>query len=88
MSRLERLLETESGRRALKLAAWIVLAVVALAEVLVVNVLHLAHPHFWFEKLPAFGSLYGLISCLLIIVVSKALGRLLLVRREDYYDDD
>lgn len=87
MNRLQRLLETERGRRALRRGAWVVLAVLVSAEVVVVNVLHLAHPHFWFEEVPAFGSLYGLISCLLIIVVSKALGRLLLVRREDYYDD-
>jgi hypothetical protein len=37
--------------------------------------------------LPGFGSLYGLISCVLIIVVSKLLGKLWLMRREDYYDD-
>jgi hypothetical protein len=42
--------------------------------------------HFWFEDLPAWGSLYGLVSCVVIIVVSKLLGKLWLMRRENYYD--
>ena len=44
------------------------------------------HAHFWFEDLPAWGSIYGLVSCVVIIVVSKLLGKLWLMRREDYYD--
>ena len=44
-------------------------------------------PHFRFEeRIPAFGSLYGLASCVAIIVVSKFLGKKWLMRREDYYD--
>ena len=43
-------------------------------------------PHFWFERIPAWGSLYGLASCVAIIVVSKFLGKVWLMRREDYYD--
>ena len=43
-------------------------------------------PHFWFESFPAWGSLYGLASCVAIIVVSKYLGKMWLMRREDYYD--
>ena len=45
------------------------------------------HHHFWFEKwIPAWGSLYGLASCVAIIVVSKFLGKVWLMRREDHYD--
>ena len=47
---------------------------------------HADHPHFWFESVPAWGSLYGLASCVAIIVVSKFLGKVWLMRREDYYD--
>jgi hypothetical protein len=43
-------------------------------------------PHFWFEGVPAWGSLYGLASCVAIIVVSKFLGKVWLMRGEDYYD--
>ena len=47
---------------------------------------HAHPPHFLFEWIPAWGSLYGLASCVAIIVVSKFLGKVWLVRREDYYD--
>jgi hypothetical protein len=43
-------------------------------------------PHFWFEWIPAWGSLYGLVSCVAIIAVSKFLGKVWLMRGEDYYD--
>lgn len=42
-------------------------------------------PHFRFERIPAWGSLYGLASCVAIILVSKFLGKVWLMRREDYY---
>jgi hypothetical protein len=42
--------------------------------------------HFWFESIPAWGSLYGFASCVAIIVVSKFLGKMWLMRRENYYD--
>ncbi len=47
---------------------------------------HTHPPHFWFESIPAWGSLYGLASCVAIIVVSKFLGKVWLMRGEDYYD--
>ena len=42
--------------------------------------------HFDFEGWPAWGSLYGLVSCVAIILVSKLIGKVWLMRREDYYD--
>ena len=36
---------------------------------------------------PAWGSLYGLVSCVAIIVVSKLIGKAWLMRSEAYYDD-
>ena len=42
--------------------------------------------HFSFEDFPAWGSLYGLLSCVAIIVVSKLIGKLWLMHREDHYD--
>ena len=63
-----------------------VLAVVALAEIGLPLIFHDDHAHFEFESWPAFGSLYGLVSCVAIIVVSKFIGKVWLMRREDYYD--
>ena len=42
--------------------------------------------HFLGDKVPGFWSLFGFISCVLIIVVSKWLGYHWLMRDEDYYD--
>ena len=42
--------------------------------------------HFFGDKIPGFWSLFGFISCALIIVVSKWLGHHWLMRDEDYYD--
>ena len=62
------------------------LAALALSEVVVPLLFGTDAAHFWFEDVPAWGSLYGLVSCVLIIVVSKLLGKLWLMRRENYYD--
>ena len=42
--------------------------------------------HFFGDKIPGFWSLFGFISCVLIIVVSKWIGHHWLVRDEDIYD--
>ena len=62
------------------------LAAVALAEIAIPRLFDGDRAHFWFEDLPAWGSLYGLVSCVLIIVVSKLLGKLWLSRPENFYD--
>jgi hypothetical protein len=62
------------------------LAVLALSEIVVPRLFGTDHAHFPFEDLPAWGSLYGLASCLAIILVSKLLGKLWLTRPENYYD--
>ena len=87
MSFLERQLEDPVRFARIKRWFYIGLAAVAVAEI----VLPLAFgdapsAHFWFEWIPAWGSLYGLVSCVAIIVVSKFLGKVWLMRREDYYD--
>lgn len=62
------------------------LAALALLEAALPRLLQTEPTHFWFEDIPAWGSLYGLLSCVAIIVVSKLLGKVLLIRKEDYYD--
>ena len=42
--------------------------------------------HAW-DKIPAFYAIFGLAGCILIIVLSKALGKWALQKKEDYYDD-
>jgi len=46
-----------------------------------------AHAHTAMEHLPAFWTVFGLLGCLLLVVLAKTLGRLGISTREDYYDD-
>ena len=85
MSFLQSQLEDPVRLGRIKRWFYVGLAVVALAEIVLRYVFHEEH-HFSFESLPAFGSFYGLVSCVAIIVVSKFLGKVWLMRREDYYD--
>ena len=85
MTFLERWLEDPARRARLRRWSLMGLAAVALAEV-VLPWISGRHSHFAFEDFPAFGALYGLISCIAIIVVSKFLGKLWLMRREDSHD--
>ena len=62
------------------------LAVLALSEFAAPRLFHAESADFWFEDLPAWESLYGLISCVVIITGSKFLGKVWLMRRETYYD--
>lgn len=86
MNIFERILENPRRFGILKKIFYVSLVIIVLAEVAIVNIMSLGHGHFWFEDLPAFGSGYGLISCILIIVVSKLMGKLWLSKKEDYYD--
>ena len=85
MSFLERQLEDPIRFKRIKRCFYGVLVLVVLAEV-VLLLFFGAHPHFSFASWPAWGSLYGLISCAAIILISKLSGKGWLMRREDYYD--
>jgi hypothetical protein len=63
-----------------------VLAALALIEAAAPYLFYSDHGHFWFEDAPAWGSVYGLVACVLIITVSKFLGKFWLMRPENYYD--
>ena len=87
MSFLQRQLEDPVRFARIKRWVYVGLLVVALAEIVLPLVLGGGHPHFSFESFPAWGSLYGLISCVAIIAISKLIGKAWLMRPEDHYDD-
>jgi hypothetical protein len=64
--------------------AWLVM--LALVEAIAPHVLYHEPAHFAFEDWPALGSIYGFFSCVAIILVSKLLGKLWLMRPDNYYD--
>ena len=87
MSFLQRILEDPARLKRLKVLFYATLVLIAAAEVVLPIVLRdEAHHHFAFEGWPAFGSAYGFVSCVLIILVSKFIGKLWLMRKEDHYD--
>ena len=86
MNFLERQLEDKVRFARIKRLFYIVLGAIAVAEIVLPLVFEGEEHHFGFEGFPAWGSLYGLISCVAIIVVSKLIGKAWLMRRENYYD--
>ena len=65
-----------------------VLAVITALSVAAEFVLGAYHPEpeEWWTQIPAFYAVYGFVGCGLIAVISKALGKWWLQRKEDYYD--
>ena len=43
--------------------------------------------HFFGDEIPGFWSFFGLIACVLIIVISKWIGPLGLMHHDNYYDE-
>jgi hypothetical protein len=81
---LGKLLEALVNRRTLlKRLMWVVLAGLVIADLLIPS----KYDRFPWESIGGFGAFYGFISCVLIVVVSKALGYLALYREEDYYGE-
>lgn len=64
------------------LVSGILIGVLILIEVVFVH----HHAHFWWHEVIGFDVIYGLLGCLVLIVVSKGLGKLFIQRKEDYYD--
>lgn len=75
-------LENPENIKTLRKLFYITLALAAAIDFSV----HREHVAFLWDKLPGFSAVYGLISCILIIAVSKALGHKWLMKEEDYYD--
>ena len=70
----------------LKRAFYASLAMLALTEAVAPRFLYHEPAHFAFEDWLAFGSIYGFFSCVAIILVSKILGKLWLMRPDNYYE--
>ena len=50
-------------------------------------VLPIHHSDRWWYHVPGFYALFGFISCVVIIIASKALGKRFVQQKEDYYDE-
>ena len=45
------------------------------------------NPHFIWQTIPVYDALMGFIGCVIIVIVSKAIGHNWLQKEEDYYDE-
>lgn len=72
----------------MKSSHWTALTVIVLLSV----VAELLAPHdaeyatHWWSSIPAFYALFGLVGCIVIILFSKIIGKVFLLKKEDYYD--
>lgn len=72
-----------NNTRTLKRVSYVVLALTVAIDFFISR-----HHHvFFWEDIPGFSAFYGFISCVLIVVISKALGHYWLERSEEYYND-
>lgn len=73
-----------SGRTGRARALWIALLVLCALSV-GADFLVEHHSHFGIEATPGFAAWYGVLACLLLILLAGVAG-VLLKRRDDYYD--
>ena len=69
---------------AVKRRLWILLYVVCALSI-VPDIFVDRHPHFGFDGFIGFYAILGFVSCAILILLSKLIGRILKVK-EDYYD--
>lgn len=65
-----------------------IMLVIMVALVIANFIFPAGYDRFFWESLPGAGAVYGLFSCVVIVVVSKFLGYKFLYRPEDYYDNE
>jgi 4-hydroxybenzoate polyprenyltransferase len=70
--------------QAVKQVCYGIIAVIFLWSAIAVDT---HHAHTWIEKIPGFWSLFGLISCVVLIFFATWFGRSGIQTREDYYDN-
>lgn len=47
---------------------------------------HASHGHWW-DHIPGFYAIFGLLGSLAMILISQGLGNRFIQKEEDYYDD-
>ena len=66
---------------------WLILALITLATLVAEFVFLADYPkEHWWSYIPAFYIFWGFVGCAGIIFISKWIGKLLLQKKEDYYD--
>lgn len=83
IARIVNYIGSPQNSKQLKKIGIAMLVIVVIADFLV----HRAHPVYLWDKIPGWGAVYGFISCVLIILVSKFIGHQGgIMKKEDYYE--
>lgn len=78
-------LDEPKNIKILRILFYLSLIVVVVLEFIFIKREHIEFSFEHIVEFPAFHAIYGLLACILIILVSKFIGYLVM-RREDYYD--
>ena len=70
-------------RKAVKKIAYIALILIIVTDFFIPR----HEIHFFGDGIPGFWSLFGFVACILIILISKWIGRLGIVQDENYYNE-
>ena len=75
-------------RNRLRLVVWVGIAALVVLVLLdaVPAIVDKEDAHTAAEHIPAFWAAFGLLGCLLLVILSKLFGHLVVSTREDYYD--
>ena len=66
---------------------WISLGILTLLSIIIEFFFISNHDEHWWSSVPIFYIIFGFVGCAVIIIVSKAIGKIFLLREENYYDD-
>lgn len=66
---------------------WVALGVLTIISLILEFTFLADYDSHWWNKIPAFYAIWGFLSCIVIIYVSKWLGKLFIFRKENYYDN-
>lgn len=83
MSKEFNFFDKQENIKKLKLYFYSLLVILVILDIFVEK-----HPHYGWERLFGAYALYGFFSCVLIVIVSKLIGKLWLQKPENYYDGD
>lgn len=67
---------------------WIILAVLSVASIVASLTMHHepAHSNFW-DTFPVFWAVFGLLGCILLVIIAKYILAPIIYKKEDYYNE-
>lgn len=66
---------------------WIALGIITLISLVLEFVFLADYDSHWWNSIPGFYIIWGFLSCVAIIYISKWIGKLFILSEEDYYDN-